>query len=97
LNTPPFVCTCAWCRRTIRESVALAFVRHRRWLGEWQIRFLANLGWVPLNFFRQVLAEMLRLGLLIRLSAAGRDDFDRYLLSRLAVPVRARAGKGGPG
>jgi hypothetical protein len=88
-SNPTYVCSCDGCRRGIRGLITSAFRRERRWMGEWVIRVCARLGWVPLAFYREVLADMLRLGLLIKLNNP-EGQFPEYMLASLTVTSRPR-------
>ncbi len=85
------LCACPQCRRGIRRVIADEFRRQRRWMGYYTIRFEARLHWLPAEYYREVMAEMVGLGLLVR-SVCPDDDFPRYLLWSLA----AAAGKAVP-
>jgi hypothetical protein len=52
-------------------------------MGEFTIRVLARLGWVPMWIYRNILGRMVQLGILIK-SVDPDDEFPRYLLARVA-------------
>ena len=94
----PFLCTCPLCRRGLRLRIVDACRRERRWVGFWTIRIVAGLGWVPVEFYREVLDEALQMGLLIRMEggdAPGDPGFPTYLASALAAPAPAARKRGG--
>jgi hypothetical protein len=85
------VCACRMCRRAIRQSIEEAFIIEPRWMGEFTIRAVGMLSWVPLPLYRHILGRMCLLGIVIK-STDPADEFPRYLLARCMVPVRAAKG-----
>jgi hypothetical protein len=77
-----------------RDQVAAAFLTHRRWWGEFHIRVHARLDWMPLPYYREILAGMVELGQLIKSHDPEHDEFPRYFLTALIPPPRrSRWGK----
>jgi hypothetical protein len=86
------VCTCSICRRAVRRAIVVAFRQRRCWMDEHMIGLVGKLSWLPRPFFRSVIADMLRQGLLI--ASCGPDDVvPRYILSALTLPVRTGGGE----
>jgi hypothetical protein len=92
------VCTCSWCRRTIRTCIEITWEEHPRWMGVFTARVEGRLGWCPWPLYRDVFAEMVGLGILLASYEAG-DEYPCYLLARLTLPAlpapRGPARKGG--
>ena len=82
-------CDCVLCRLELRHDIEAVFERDRVWLGIFQVRSRLNvqLGahshWSPWKLYQAIWAEMLVKGLLIESFSPKRDQFPRYLLSRL--------------
>lgn len=88
------LCTCPVCRRGIRRQIGEAFRAERRWLGYWTLRHAARLGWLPEAYYRSVIDEMLRRGLLVAIAPEDpRRDFPVYLAASIVSrPARKRGG-----
>jgi hypothetical protein len=94
MSTDP-ICTCAACRRGIRDRIADVFRRHRHWLGYWTIVSMGDLGWVPKPLYREILGDMIERGILLSIQDP-EAPFGVYMLSSLvASPLRKRASKQG--
>jgi hypothetical protein len=91
----PSICECSLCREMIASQALSAWEvvqsgsANPARLDDRQIRSLSRLGWVPLHYLRDVLAEMLRLGI-IEVCGPGR----RYMPAAATVPA-LDAAKGG--
>lgn len=87
-------CSCAACRREIRDRITAVFRRERRWLGYWTVYALGHLTRFRHEVYGQVFADLVWRGLIVRIHDPA-APFTVYMLSSLIPAPKKRARKQG--